>query len=119
MKKKSKNVNSKAIIIAVVALLVVMAGVVAAVLIINNNKKDPLIGSWENGSYVYTFNEDGTCSYGYGSLGAMECVYHTEGDKISILYNGNTAPFETTYKIDGNQLNVIDSFGNNTIYTKK
>lgn len=114
MKKNTK------IIIAIVAVLVVIAGVIAAVLIINNNKnKNPLIGSWANGSYVYTFNEDGTCSYGYGSAGAMECIYHIEGDKISILYNGNTAPFETTYKIDGNQLNVIDSFGNDTFYTKK
>ena len=120
MKKKSKNDSPKAIIIAVVAVLAVIAVVVAVVLIINNNKnKNPLIGSWANGSYVYTFNEDGTCSYGYSSLGAMDCTYTTEGDKISILYNGNTAPFETTYKIDGNQLNVIDSFGNDTIYTKK
>ena len=113
MKKNTK------IIIAVVAALVVVAGAIAAVLIINNNKKGPLIGSWANGSYIYTFNEDGTCSYGYGSAGAMTCTYKTEGDKISILYDGSTAPFETTYKIDGNKLNVVDSFGNDTIYTKK
>ena len=113
MKKNTK------IIIAIVAVLVVIAGVITAVLIINNNKKDPLIGSWVNDSYIYTFNEDGTCSYGYGSAGAMECIYHIEGNRISILYNGNTAPFETTYKIEGNQLNVIDSFGNDTFYTKK
>ena len=113
MKKNTK------IIIAVVVALVVIAGAIAAVLIINNNRKGPLIGSWANGSYIYTFNEDGTCSYGYGSAGAMTCTYKTEGDKISILYDGSTAPFETTYKIDGNQLNVVDSFGNDTIYTKK
>ena len=113
MKKNTK------IIIAVAIALVVVAGAIAAVLIINNNKKGPLIGSWANGFYIYTFNEDGTCSYGYGSAGAMTCTYKTEGDKISILYDGSTAPFETTYKIDGNQLNVVDSFGNDTIYTKK
>ncbi|MBR3324227.1 hypothetical protein IKG24_01665 [Candidatus Saccharibacteria bacterium] len=112
MKKNTK------IIIAIVAVLVVIAGVVAAILIINT-KKDPLIGSWANGSYVYTFNEDKTCSYGYGSAGAMKCTYETNGDKISILYDGNTAPFETTYSINGNELNVIDSFGNDTIYTRK
>lgn len=113
MKKNTK------IIIAVAAALAVVTCIIAVVLITNNNKKDPLIGSWANGSYVYTFNEDGTCSYGYGSAGAMNCTYKTDGDKISILYDGNTAPFETTYKIEGNQLNVIDSFGKDTIYTKK
>ena len=118
MKKDKKSVNPKVIIAIVAAVLVVAAGVIAAVLIINNNK-NPLIGSWANGSYVYTFNEDGTCSYGYANYGAMECTYKTDGDKISITYTGNSASFDTTYKIEGNQLNVVDSFGNDTIYTKK
>lgn len=118
MKKDKKSVNSKVIIGIVVAVLVVAAGIIAAVCIINNNK-NPLVGSWANGSYVYTFNDGGTCSYGYGNLGAMECTYKTEGDKISITYTGSSASFETTYKIEGDQLNVIDSFGNDTIYTKK
>ena len=111
--------NNTKIIIAVVAAVVVIAGIVAGVLIATSNKKDPLIGSWANGSYIYTFNEDGTCSYDYGSLGGMECTYKTDGDKISILYTGNTTPFETTYSINGNELNILDSFGNDTIYTRK
>ena len=37
----------------------------------------------------------------------------------AILYDGNTAPFETTFSIDGKKLNIKDSFGNDTIYTKK
>lgn len=113
MKKNTK------IIIGVVAALVVVIGVVAAVCIINAGTKDPLVGSWANGSYVYTFNEDKTCSYAYSGAGAMECTYETDGDKISILYTGNTAAFETTYKIEGNTLTVVDSFGNDTVYTRK
>lgn len=113
MKKNTK------IIIAVIAVLVVVVGVVAAVLIINNNNKDPLIGSWANGSFVYTFNENGTCSYAISQTGAMNCTYETNGNNISILYDGNTAPFKTTYKIEGNTLTVVDSFGKDTIYTKK
>ena len=113
MKKNTK------IIIAVVATLVVVAGIITAIIINNANKKDPLIGSWANGSYVYTFNEDKTCSYGISGAGAMECTYEINGDKISILYKGNTAAFETTYSINGNELNVLDSFGNDTIYTRK
>lgn len=112
MKKNTK------IIIAVATAIVVVAGIVAAVLIIINNKKDPLIGSWAHDSYIYTFNEDKTCSYGYGSL-KMDCTYEAKDNKLSILYNGSTAPFETTYSINGNELNVVDSFGNDTIYIKK
>ena len=49
----------------------------------------------------------------------MEFTYTTEGDKISILYKGNTAPFETTFTIEGNKLNMKDSFGKDTIYKKQ
>ena len=77
-----------------------------------------IVGKWAQGSYIYTFNEDKTRSYdAAGTL--MKCTYEVDGDKLSILYDGNTAPFETTFSIDGNKLNVKDSFGKDTIYTKK
>ncbi len=82
--------------------------------------KDPIIGSWKYDSgadFTYTFKEDGTLTYeGYGSV--MEGTYKIEGNKISILYNGNTVPFETTYTIDGDTLNIKDSFDEDTIYKK-
>ena len=81
-------------------------------------EKTSIVGKWAQGSYIYTFNEDKTCSYdAAGTL--MKCTYEVDGDKLSILYDGNTAPFETTFSIDGNKLNVKDSFGEDTIYTKK
>ena len=81
-------------------------------------KKVSIVGKWAFDSYVYTFNEDKTCSYdAAGTL--MKCTYEVDGDKLSILYDGNTAPFETTFSIDGKKLNIKDSFGNDTIYTKK
>ena len=80
--------------------------------------KNTIVGKWAQGSYVYTFNEDKTCSYdALGTL--MKCTYEVDGDKLSILYEGNTAPFETTYSIENNKLNVKDSFGNDTIYDRK
>lgn len=83
-----------------------------------NEKKDPIVGKWALDSYVYTFNSDGTCSYdAAGTL--MKCTYKTDGNKLSILYDGSTASFDTTYSIKGNKLNVKDSFGSDTIYTKK
>lgn len=82
-------------------------------------KKEPtIIGKWANSGFVYTFNEDKTCSYDvYGTI--MKCTYEIDGDKISILYDGSTASFDTTYSIDGDKLNIIDSFGEDTIYDRQ
>lgn len=77
-----------------------------------------IVGKWANGSYVYTFNDDNTCSYDVGGT-IMKCTYKVDGDKLSISYDGNTASFDTTYSINGNKLNVKDSFGNDTIYSRK
>ena len=96
----------------IVALCVVLVGCNKA------KDKNSIVGKWSYDSFVYTFNADGTCSYdAAGTL--MKCTYKTDGDKLSILYDGNTAAFETTYSIDGNKLNVKDSFDNDTIYTRK
>ena len=81
-------------------------------------KKDAIVGKWANGSFIYTFNEDKTCSYdAAGTL--MEFTYKIDGDKLSILYKNSTAPFETTYSIEGSTLHVKDSFGNDVKYEKK
>lgn len=79
-------------------------------------KKGGIVGKWtyETGSYTYTFNEDGT-----GDYNGRKFTYTTEGEKLSILSDGDTAPFETTYTIDGDKLNVRDSFGNDLIYIRK
>ena len=79
-------------------------------------KKEGLVGQWvyETGGYTYTFNEDGT-----GDYNGSKFTYTTEGDKLSILYEGNTAPMETTYTIVGDKLNVRDSLGNDTFYIRK
>jgi len=81
------------------------------------SKKSPLVGKWTHDSYVYTFNEDNTCSY--DALGTiMKCTYKVDGDKLSILYDGNSTSFDTTFKIENNKLNIKDSFGSDTIYIK-
>ena len=104
------------IIIAVVAVLLIIAGVCIA-LVLGKNNKNPLVGKWQSkdfSSYVYTFNEDGT-----GDYSGMKLTYTTEGNNISITFDGSTAAFKSTYEIKGNELNIKDSFGNDTIYTKK
>ena len=81
------------------------------------SKKNTIVGKWESkvySSYVYTFNEDGT-----GDYSGVKFTYTTEGNKISIKYDGNSVPFKSTYEIKDNELNIKDSFGNDTIYIKK
>ena len=81
-----------------------------------------IVGKWEtkldNYSFVYTFNKDKTCSYDVaGSI--MKCTYKVDGNKLSILYEGNTASFDTTFKIDGNKFIMKDSLGEDVIYKRK
>ena len=81
------------------------------------NTSASIVGTWtyESGGYTYVFKEDGTGTY----CDTMEFTYEVDGNKLSILYTGNTAPFETEFSIDGNKLNIIDSLGNDTIYVKQ
>ncbi|MCR4611832.1 MAG: hypothetical protein K5644_08040 [Lachnospiraceae bacterium] len=79
-----------------------------------------LVGSWtyQSGGYTYTFNEDGTGQYDTGG-NVMKFTYTVSGDKLSILYDGNTAPMDTTYTISGDTLTIKDSLGSDVVYKKK
>lgn len=79
-----------------------------------------IVGSWEytNGGYTYTFNADGTGSYTAGST-VMEFTYEDAGDKVKILYKGNTMASEYSYTVSGGTLSIEDSFGEKVEYKKK
>lgn len=102
--------------------LIVFVFVLSGFLILTGCEKkndvNPIVGKWVNGAYVYTFNEDNTCTYDANGT-KMDCTYEITDDKISILYKNSTSPFETTYKIKNNLLTIKDSFGSNVIYEKK
>ena len=98
-----------------VSLLVVLCITVAGC----GSKKDPIVGKWAYGtgdSFVFTFNEDKTCHY---SANNRKCTYTINGDKLSILYDGDTATFDTTFKIEDNKLTIVDSFGSEVVYNKR
>ena len=81
------------------------------------SNKNSIVGKWQSkdySSYVYTFNEDGT-----GDYSGAKFTYTTDGNKISIKYETSTAAFESTYEIKDNELNIKDSLGKDTIYTRK
>ena len=84
-------------------------------------KKDPIVGKWvyeSMDSIYYKFNEDGTGSYTFGGA-TKKFTYKIDGNKISILYDGDNVSFDTTFEIKDKTLNVKDSFGSDTIYKKK
>lgn len=85
--------------------------------------KATLVGTWEytrgNGStYAYIFKDDNTGAYSvYGS--EMPFTYEDDGEKVTILYNGNTISNTFEYRIEGDKLIIKDSFGDDVEYTKK
>jgi len=89
---------------------------VSSLLLVGCGSKKGLVGSWAHGSFVYTFNEDKTCTYT-----TMECTYEYDEEKgtLEILYKGNTVPFKTTYKIEDDKLTIKDSFDNDVVYERQ
>ena len=79
-----------------------------------------IVGKWEynSGGYTYDFKDDGTGTYDVSGK-VMKFTYEAKDGKLSLLYEGNTSPLVLDYSIDGNTLNVKDSNGHDTLYTKK
>lgn len=89
----------------------------------STSKQESIVGIWKNDTtlegyeFIYTFKEDGTGEYdAAGTL--MPFTYTINGDQISILYEGDTVSFDTTFSVEGDTLNVLDSMGNDTLYQK-
>ncbi len=82
------------------------------------NAAKEIVGTWEskdipNMNFVYIFNEDGT-----GSYAGAPMTYTIDGNKISILYDGSV-PFNSTFEIKGDELIILDSLGEDTVYVRK
>lgn len=107
----------KKTITLILAAVILVAGLFILTGCNNNSSKNPIVGKWQYkdySSYVYTFNEDGT-----GEYAGKKFTYKTEGNNISITYEGTTAAFNSTFEIKDNQLIIKDSLGNDTVYNKK
>ena len=100
-------------VLSVLLLLVLLGTVVGC-----QKRENSIVGSWKHDSYVYTFNSDNTGSYSSGT-NKMEFTYEDDGDKVSILYTGNTKASSYEYQVKGNKLTIKDSFGNDVIYIKE
>ena len=87
---------------------------------------DPLIqaltGSWStsDGRYTYTFNADSTGKYEiFSGSTVMDFTYSATAEELSILYTDRPEPLVLPYTIEGDTLNVTDSFGAVVAYTKQ
>ena len=79
---------------------------------------EALVGTWEytDGGYSYVFNEDGTGEYAIDGSDDMTFTWGADGESVSILYDGNSMPMTLAYSIDGDQLTIADSFGEDVVY---
>ena len=82
---------------------------------------DPLVGKWQSeklSNYVYTFNDDGTGQYDMAGK-VLKLTYSTDEGKITLnfLEEGYT-PVTLNYILDGDSLNIKDSFGKDTFYVR-
>lgn len=88
---------------------------------VSEQSLDPLAGQWQSeelSDYIYTFNGDGTGKYDMAGK-VLELNYATEDGKITLTFleEGYT-PVTLDYELDGDRLNIKDSFGKDTFYVK-
>jgi len=115
----------KASILTIVLVLAIVCSLLAACATTGDDTAaggDTIVGAWASesfsGAYVYTFNEDGTGNYDAAGTD-MPFTYTIDDSNLSILYDGDTLPFETVYTIDGTTLTIKDSLDNDVIYHKQ
>ena len=79
-----------------------------------------IVGEWvyEAGGYTYDFRADGSGIYKLGES-VMEFTYTTNGNTLVLKYEGISAENTFDYTLEGNSLNIEDSFGTITVYNKK
>ena len=95
--------------------------VVLCFILVGCGKESGLVGTWQykdSDSFVYTFKADGTGTYTVGDT-VMNFTYETDGNNISIKYEGFDSSFDTEYSIDDDVLNIKDSLGDDTLYVRK
>lgn len=82
---------------------------------------DPLVGQWRSKrlpDYVYTFNSDGSGQYDMAGK-VLKMTYTTEDGKISLNYlEEGYSTVTLNYILDGDTLNIKDSYGKDTFYER-
>ena len=80
-----------------------------------------VVGSWVNNDMgipvTMTFNADGTGKYEIAGQ-VMNFTYKTEGNKLSITFEGDTQPMNSDMTVNGDTLSMKDITGQNVIFKK-
>ena len=80
-----------------------------------------LIGQWQSENlpdYIYTFNADGTGQYDMAG-NILELTYTVQDGKITMTFlTQGYQPVTLAYVLDGDRLNIKDSFGSDTFYNR-
>ena len=112
-------------LLAIVLMLVIACVLLAACGAADGGETEsanPLVGDWASqdysGAFIFTFNEDGTGNYDAAGT-QMPFTYTAEDGQLSILYDGDTLPFESEYTVEGTVLTMKDSLGEDVIYNKQ
>ena len=82
-----------------------------------NEKTSSIIGTWESKDYIWTFNEDKTCSY-YAAGQFSNCTYEIDGEHLYVTYTGEDNPWNYKFSLDGDKLKIVFPLGEE-IYTRK
>ena len=88
------------------------------ILFITSGCKKNIIGKWKSidDDLYYVFNSDNTCYYEMSNA-RLDCTYEDDGEKISILFKGNTNKNIYNYSFEKSTLIIKDS--ENNIYKFK
>ena len=76
--------------------------------------KSKLLGTWESADGSYTFNEDGT-----GTFGDKKFTYTEKNFGLSITFEGDDEPTPFDYAVAGTKLIIKDSEQTEFVYEKK
>lgn len=82
-----------------------------------------IAGKWVSeeysGSFVYTFNEDGTGSYDMGG-NVLELTYAEQGEYLTINFLAEGyGTMNVKYSLADNKLTIYDSFGASNVFVRK
>lgn len=94
----------------------------SAASVVSEQPVNPLAGKWQSKDlpdYIYTFNADGTGQYDMAGK-VLELGYETteEGTITISFHEEGYTPVTLRYELDGDTLNIKDSFGKDTFYIR-
>ena len=71
-----------------------------------NKKSSSIVGSWQSGVVVYTFNSDGTANLSGTGINTQNFTYKIKGNTISLTNQETKGTMKVEYSINNEQLYI-------------